>query len=265
MFSLKPFVWAAGLGAALVVTSTAALADRSDPVPSDVPDYITQAIQAPGRQSDAGDDARRKPAAVLAFSHVKPGDTVIELIPGSGYWTKMFSAIVGKKGHVYTVLPSAVAQKHADSLTTMRQLAATPRYDNVTVMIKPAGALSTLDAPRADVLFTAENLHDFDNAGMGHITPQQFGAEVRPLIKPGGVLLINDHVAPAGSGLSDTATLHRIDPVLVKKQITAAGFDFDGASDALANPNDSHDVKVFDPSIRGHTDQFIFRFIKPAR
>ena len=79
----------------------------------------------------------------------------------------------------------------------------------------------------------------------------------------GGVFAAIDHVAEAGSGMRDTETLHRIDPEIVKTQVTAVGFKFDGESDALRNPGDTHKVKVFDPTVRGHTDQFVFRFRKP--
>ena len=79
-----------------------------------------------------------------------------------------------------------------------------------------------------------------------------------------GLFVVIDHVAVAGSGFTATDTLHRVDPEAVKKEVEAAGFVFDGESDALKNPADPHTLKVFDPSIRGKTDQFIFRFKKPA-
>jgi predicted methyltransferase len=83
-------------------------------------------------------------------------------------------------------------------------------------------------------------------------------------MRPGGVYVVLDHSAPAGSGLTDTNTLHRIDEATVRKEVEAAGFKFDGESKVLANPADPRTNKVFDPSIRGHTDQFILRFRKPG-
>ena len=83
-------------------------------------------------------------------------------------------------------------------------------------------------------------------------------------LKPGGIYLVLDHAAAAGSGLRDTETLHRIDPAAVKKEVLAAGFVLDGESDVLHNPQDDHTAKVFDPAIRGKTDKFIFRFRKPG-
>jgi len=77
--------------------------------------------------------------------------------------------------------------------------------------------------------------------------------------------VVLDHSAEAGSGLRDTNTLHRIDADVVKKEVTAAGFEFVGSSDILANSSDTRTAKVFDPAIRGKTDQFILKFRKPKR
>ncbi len=84
-------------------------------------------------------------------------------------------------------------------------------------------------------------------------------------LKPGGIYLILDHSAEAGSGGRDTGTLHRIDPAIVKKEVLAAGFIFVGSSDLLSRPGDNHALKVFDPTVRGKTDQFILKFRKPAK
>jgi predicted methyltransferase len=82
-------------------------------------------------------------------------------------------------------------------------------------------------------------------------------------LKPGGIYLVLDHSAEPGSGFRDTSTLHRIDEEAVKKEVMQAGFEFLGESEALRNPNDPRTAKVFDPSIRGKTDQFILKFRKP--
>ena len=99
---------------------------------------------------------------------------------------------------------------------------------------------------------------------MGPVDMAAFDKQVFNALKPGGLFVVIDHVAVAGSGFTATDTLHRVDPEAVKKEVEAAGFVFDGESDALKNPADPHTLKVFDPSIRGKTDQFIFRFKKPA-
>ena len=98
---------------------------------------------------------------------------------------------------------------------------------------------------------------------MGRIDPMVLNRTVYRLLKPGGVYIVIDHAAPASSGMADTDTLHRIDPAIVRKQVLAAGFKFDGESRLLRNPADPHTILVFDKSIRGHTDQFAYRFRKP--
>lgn len=239
-------------------TSTASAPAASVAIPA----YVTAAINDPARAADKKDDARRQMAAVMAFTGVKPGDSVVELVPGAGYWTRVFSAVVGSHGHVYTVWPTETAKFSAKSLANWQTLVTTPHYMNVSLLQGPAAQLSV--PAKVDVVFTAQNYHDYHDPFMGPVDMSSFNKQVYDALKPGGVYVVIDHIAPAGSGASDTNTLHRIDPMLVKKEVEAAGFKFDGESDALRNPKDTHTDKVFDKSIRGHTDQFIYRFRKPA-
>ncbi|KGI78423.1 class I SAM-dependent methyltransferase [Oleiagrimonas soli] len=241
--------------------STPVRADRGQPATIKVPAYIAKALADPARAKDQANDDRRRPGPILAFAGVKPGDTVIELVPGGGYWTRILSQIVGPKGHVYTVTPSEFLKVFPTAADKSKALAADPHYANVTALVQPAAGMKL--PHRADLVFTAENVHDYNNASFGSLPPKALATEIRGLLKSGGIFLVNDHVAPKGSGLSDTDTLHRIDPAIVKKQVTEAGFTFVGASDVLRNPKDPHDIKVFDPSIRGHTDQFVYKFRKP--
>ena len=227
-----------------------------------VPAYITRAINDPARAADRKDDARRKIADVMAFSGVKPGDRVLELVPGSGYWTRVFSRIVGPNGHVYTVWPDEMAKYSAKSFANWQSLAK-DTYKNVSLLKQPAAELSV--PQKVDVVFTSQNYHDYHDPFMGPVDMKKFDKQVYDALKPGGVFIVIDHIAPAGSGISDTNTLHRIDPEVVKQEVESAGFVFDGSSDALVNPKDPLNIKVFDPSIRGHTSQFIYRFKKPAK
>ena len=118
-------------------------------------------------------------------------------------------------------------------------------------------------AEPVDLVFTSQNYHDYPDKFMGSLDPAVFNKLAFAALKPGGILLIIDHAAAAGSGMRDTDTLHRIDPAIVKKQVEAAGFEFVGESKLLANPDDDRTKAVFDKSIRGRTDQFIYKFRKP--
>jgi len=136
-----------------------------------------------------------------------------------------------------------------------------PHYSNVTLLMQPAAQLTT--PAKVDVVWTSQNYHDYPDKFMGPTDPKLLNQAVFKVLKAGGVFVVVDHVAAAGSGMRDTDTLHRIDPQTVKEQVIASGFKFDAESEALRNPADNHTLKVFDPAIRGHTDQFIFRFRKP--
>jgi predicted methyltransferase len=225
------------------------------------PAYVTAAINDPARKDDSANDARRHAADVLTFTGLKPGDSVLELVPGRGYWTRIFSGVVGDKGHVYTVWPHGMDKFAAKSIANWQDLVKKPPYTNVSLLQQDDDALS---APQpVDVVFTSQNYHDYHDKFMGPVDMGKFDKEVFDALKPGGVFVIIDHVANAGDA-NATEDQHRIDPEVVKKEVLSAGFVLDGSSDALKNPDDDHKAAVFDDKIKGKTDQFILRFRKPA-
>jgi predicted methyltransferase len=207
--------------------------------------------------ADVARDTARKPAEVLAFARIKPGDTVIELIPAGGYFTRILSKAVGPTGKVVAATPSI-----RDMDKPARAIAADPAYSNVVVVGFSAADVAAW--PKADVMFTAQNYHDF-HLTMAHLDVAAIDRLLFSAVKPGGYLIVEDHVAASGAPVVQTAdTLHRIDPALARQELEAAGFVFDGQSDILRNPADDHTKVVFDPSVRGKTDQFLYRFKKPA-
>jgi predicted methyltransferase len=226
-----------------------------------IPSYVNSALSDPARGKDAEADARRHPAELVSFAQVKPGETVVDLLPGTGYFTRIFSQIVGPRGHVYAIVANEYAKEDADEVAAMQALVKDPHYSNVTLLMQPAAQLTT--PAEADVVWTSQNYHDYPDKFMGPTDPKLLSDAVFKVLKPGGLFVVVDHVAAAGSGMRDTDTLHRIDPQTVKEQVLASGFKFDGESETLRNPADNHTLKVFDPAVRGHTDQFIFRFRKP--
>ena len=234
-----------------------ALADK----PAALPAYVKAAVADPARSKDAEIDARRKAGELVAFSEAKPGDTVVELIPGSGYFTRVFSKVVGAKGQVYVVWPTQYAKMAVPDVRNSHALAKTAGFGNVVVLEQPAEALK---APKqADVVFTSQNYHDYNDPFMAPATVANLNKQVYAALKPGGTWIIVDHVAEAGSGMRDTDGMHRIDPALVRKQVETAGFVYVGASEVLRNPKDSHKLTVFDKAIRRYTDQFVYKFRKP--
>lgn len=218
---------------------------------------ITKALADPARTDQQGDDARRKAAEVLAFSGVKPGDVVIDYLPGAGYWTRIFTGIVGPKGHVYAVWPAAGAKYAEKSLPALQARG----LGNVTAEVQ-ATNLPTSPKP-VDLFWTVQNYHDIPNKGGGEPALRAFDSAVFRLLKRGGTYVVIDHADAAGTGMTGTETRHRIDPAAVKMQVEAAGFKFVGQSPVLRNPGDDRSKAVFDPAIRGKTDQFVYKFRKP--
>jgi predicted methyltransferase len=226
--------------------------------PSLAASTIDAAVADSGRPAeDVARDAARKPGAILDFAHVHEGETVLELIPGGGYFTRLLSKAVGPTGTVYAASPP-IQNMGAKA----EAIAADPRYANVKAVPLNAATLGP-DGPMVDLIFTADNYHDL-HLTQAHQDVPLFDKYLFGKLKSGGLLIVIDHIAAAGAPVTETAdTLHRIDPAVVLKEVESAGFVFDGQIDALRNSNDTHLVKVFDPAIRGHTDQFVFRFRKP--
>lgn len=240
VLSATPEVWAAD---SIPPAVSAAVADKNRP------------------EADTQRDANRKPAETLAFAGIKAGDKVADLLPGGGYFTRLFSKVVGEKGVVYAVAPPprpnapAGAPSPAAAVTA---IAADPNYGNVRVLTQRPGELR-LPEP-VDVVWTSLNYHDVHNAPNG---TESFNKAAFDALKPGGTYIVIDHAAEPGSGTRDTPSLHRIDPAVVKTEVTAAGFVLDSESDVLSNPGDPHTARVHDPAIRGKTDQFLLKFRKP--
>lgn len=229
-----------------------------------LPAYVASAIADPSRPTaHRANDARRHTAELVAFSEAKPGSHVVELIPGYGQFTRVFSKVVGPKGRVYALWPDEYARLSQGNVKELRALGATEGYRNVSVIVQPAAKFA---APTPlDVVFTSQNYHDYPNKFMGKLDPMVFNRAVFRALKPGGTFIVIDHAAPPGSGLRDTEALHRIDEAAVRRQVEAAGFEFAGSLDLLRNPADKRTLEVFDPAIRGRTDQFVLKFRKPRR
>ena len=213
-------------------------------------------------EADTKRDADRKPADMVAFAGIKAGDKVVDFIPASGYFTRVFSRVVGATGTVYAFVPQEMLDKRATAADAVKAIAAEPAYKNVQVVVLPAPGF-VVPAP-VDVVWTSQNYHDMHNASFGIPDYAAVNKAFFKALKPGGVYIVLDHAATAGSGSADTQKLHRIDPAVVKSEVVAAGFVFEGESTVLRNPADPHTAMVFDPGLRGKTDQFIYKFRKPA-
>lgn len=230
--------------------SEAAMVERARTINYD------SAVSDPRRlPAEVARDPLRKPAEMLAFMELNPGDVIADIRPEEGYFTRLFAPLVGQYGHVYAFVPNQTAARedaHGDALAST--------YPNVT---RVTGKLEdmTFDRP-LDVVFMGEEYHDFTIPRFG-VDVAVMNRRVFEVLKPGGLYVILDHQAADGAGISVSGTLHRIEAAELRRQIEAVGFVFDGETDAVRVPSDDHTLSVFDESIRGRTDRFVYRFRKP--
>ncbi|MBW5437526.1 class I SAM-dependent methyltransferase [Bradyrhizobium canariense] len=205
-----------------------------------------------------------KLSELIRFARINAGSTVIDVYPGDGDWTRLFSEIVGGEGRVDSFVPAEVAHFKNDPLGRIQTLAREPGRDNVEAVSADLVAMPEATRP-ADVLWLHLFYHDLHTALIQArgATAADFNRAVYERLKPGGCYVIVDHAAALGAGTSEAQSLHRIEPASVRKEVEAAGFVLDAQSTLLANKDDPHTIKVFDPAIKGNTDRFAYRFVKP--
>jgi predicted methyltransferase len=217
---------------------------------------MTAALAAPARASEnkARDEAR-KPLETIQFLQIRTGDTVIEMVAAGGWFTEVLSAAVGPMGKVFASNPAGLVQQDAEK-------ALHSRLGNVEAVHVPL-AESNVHG-NADAALISLNLHDVyngyaGNAG-GEAAAVTFLQAIFAQLKPGGMLGVIDHVGVTGQ---DNAKLHRMLPQQARDALTKAGFKIEAESSLFSNAADDHTKMVFDPTIRGKTDQFLFRVRKP--
>jgi predicted methyltransferase len=221
---------------------------------------IDQAVHDPARPAGyRAADPLRKPAETLAFAGVRPGMTVGEFYPAGGYFTRMLSDVVGPTGHIYAIENAG----WNDSVKDDKAMLAEGKWKNVSLDVKPFG---TVNFPRPlDLAWVTQNYHDLKIAKYGKVDTVAFDKAVYKALKPGGLFFILDHQGPPGLTGADIAKMHRINRDVVVREVTSAGFKLAAEGQFLRRPADDHTKPIFDPSIRGHTDQYALKFVKPAR
>lgn len=221
-----------------------------------------QAISDPRRPAqDVALDTQRQGAAVLDLANIQPGWKVADIMQGAGYFTRLFVAKAGPTGKVYAWSPDAFMKAkpalYDDSLNVLQRA-----YPDQIVTMR-SGFDDLVFPEKLDMIFTSQNYHDLHMKVFPAGLAAEMNKKVFDSLKPGGIYVVVDHVAnPDTANAPDT--VHRIDPAVLRSEIEAAGFKFDGESPALRKPADDHTLMVMNPAIRGKTDQIIYRFRKPG-
>lgn len=239
------------LGAALLAFALTGAASAAD-----IPDYVSKAVADTTRpQEDRNLDALRLPAETLAFSGVKPGMVVGELFPGGAYFTRMLSDIVGPDGKVYGIENAKWVDPAFEKVFE--------KEGRANASIKPV-KFGDVDFPqKLDLFWITQNYHDLHIAKYGVVDMAAFNKRVYEALKPGGIYFILDHQANPGTTEEQIANLHRIEKAQVIREVEAAGFKLAGEGDALHRPADDHTKTIFDKAIKGHTDQYMLKFVRP--
>lgn len=225
---MKSRIVMAATAAALLMSSAPVIAAQS--VPAEVTASIADASRP---QADKDRDAARRPAELLTFIGAKRGDKISELVPGGGYVTRLLAKVVGPTGHVYATNLPTLNERFK---TGVNPIIADSAYGNVSVVEQPFGELKFSEP--LDIVFTSENYHDFQNMGMFKTDTNALDKAAFAALKPGGLYVITDYVSGPGTGMTVTQSLHRIDPAVIKQEVTAAGFMLEGESNAMMNPMD---------------------------
>jgi len=193
-------------------------------------------------------DTARKPQEVIAFYGVKKGDKVADLLAGRGYYSVILSQVVGAEGAVY----STNTRERDDWSDRFKR----PPFTNVRAVVGPADKVGLPQDGSLDFALPHLNYHDLPRAARTAMNKRVLAA-----LKKGGIYGVVDHSARAGSGDSDSKTLHRIDKQLVIEEVVGAGFKLVGEGTMLSRPEDKRDFNV--NKVRNQDDRFVLKFVKP--
>ena len=255
---------ALSLVAALALSLSACTTVQAPPAPS-IPAFLAAAVNDLGRPAaDRELDDARKPAELLAWAGVTPAMKIADLIPGAGYFTRIFAKAVEPKGWVYAYFSNhndeALRKQGRDPDNLMPDLKKT--YKNLGVI---HGPLSQFVTPQpVDVVWTSLNYHDLHNKNF-NVDVNEVNKAIFKSLKPGGLYVVVDHAAADSAPDDVTQSLHRIKKSAVVKEVESAGFKLVAEGDALQYPGDDGTKRVFENDIRGKTNQFMLKFQKPRR
>jgi len=249
---MNPSSCSRALARGIVVAAIALVAACATTPAQQSPEARAQAaIASPVRtDQDRKMDASRNPAQFLPFTGVAPGMVVLDVSAGGGYTSQLLALSVGPEGKVYAQRPSP-----GEALT--RRLADRPQPNFVPVY-QPFEDPVPASAPPLDLVTIVNNYHDIAYLPVDRAKMNQ---RLYAALKPGGRLVVVDHAAKAGTGISVARTLHRIDEAIVIAEVTQAGFVLDAQGQFLRNASDTREVSSGDGQVM--TDKFAMRFVKP--
>ncbi len=263
-----------------IVVLIAACATAPATPPALTTERIAAIVASPDRTAgDRQNDVRRKPVEMLAFIGVRPGMRVLDVSAGGGYTTELLARAVGPDGHVWGQSPPPNVDRRPPAMPEGGAMAApatsAPRTSAMRVADRAQAAhladmtplVAPFERPTGDAIAPGSldlatlmfNYHDMGHLGVDRAA---MNASIFRALKPGGLYVIADHAGRAGTGISESGTLHRVEEDFVVREVEAAGFRLVGRGTFLRNPDDPRDRNEPDPPMP--KDEFVLKFVKPA-
>jgi predicted methyltransferase len=252
-----------GLAALLCTLPTVAQQAAAPPPKSELAVLVEQALASPIRtEAERKRDAsERKPLQTLEFFGLRPDMTVVEMIPGAGWYTKVLAPVLAEKGKLIVAVGTTRLEPGLKEWGLGKVEVA-----KVDADLKPTGTVGIFGATKidipvrdADMVLTFRNMHNFSPETRAMLNRAAYG-----MLKPGGIYGVVDHTRRHNEPQTGE-NWRRIDPVLVIKEVTAAGFEFVDSSDLHYRPDDELRYDTARPSIDGYSDRFTLKFRKPQR
>ena len=237
-----------------VLATMAACANKPDAAAVYWQERLAAIVASPDRSAaDRTNDVRRKPEQMLAFIGVRQGMVALDLSAGGGYTTELLARTVDPGGRVYAQVPRAPSA----GLTARM---AKPVLDNATIVAQPFESPVPAEVATGglDLVTLMFNYHDL---GHMNVDRERMNRAVFAALKPGGIYVVADHAGRAGTGISESGTLHRVEEAFVRAEVERAGFRLLAEADFLRNPNDPRDRETPDPA--QPKDEFVLKFVKP--
>lgn len=260
-FSLsKKLVVMSVAGCLLAATSTFAHNHKSGEIHS-TSDLVKAAMVSENRpDKDKKRDRNRKPVQTLEFFGLSHDMKVVELIPGSGWYTRLLAPTLAENGEYFAAIGTSRIE---------RGLVQEAGFENIQITAKDASlsresgarfyslTIDTLGVTDADMVLTFRNYHNFDDTGRAKMNKVAFAA-----LKSGGIYAVVDHTARHMEPFTD-ANRRRFDPVKAIKEIQAAGFELIDYSNLHYREDDELEYEVGAHSVTGNTDRWTLKFKKP--